>query len=76
VFRNKVPDVTSDEFVEPKVVYAARDRGETLSRRRAFNLRHSEALSATTSFPHLLSPFVPSYLALSGANKTLALAAD
>src|ERR1700722_6957653 len=45
---------------------------DTLSSTSAFNLRHSEALSATTK-AFIVKSFCPSYLAISGANRTLAL---
>ena len=47
---------------------------ETLSSTSAFNLRHSEALSATTKAFILAKSFRARYLAISGANRTLPLA--
>ena len=46
---------------------------ETLSSTSAFNLRHSEVLSATTKAV-IVKSFRPRYLAISEANRTLALA--
>jgi hypothetical protein len=45
---------------------------ETLSSTSAFNLRHSEALSATTS-SFIVKSFRSRYLAISEANRTLPL---
>jgi hypothetical protein len=45
---------------------------ETLSSTSAFNLRHSEVLSATTR-AFIVKSFAARYLAISGANRTLAL---
>ena len=39
-----------EELIEPKIVHAARDGEETLSRTRAFSLLQSAARFASTSF--------------------------
>jgi hypothetical protein len=47
---------------------------DTLSSTSAFNRRHSKALSATTK-AFIIKSFISRYLAISGANRTLALVA-